>query len=223
MTRHKPVQRRSRERVEQILAAAGELLAEGGVEAVTTRSLSQRTSIPVATIYRYFDNRDEVIAAYLDRELEDAERSLEHALRAVDKVTFRSMSETVALARMRHFQSHPEAASIWFGGRMSPAVADRVRARDARLAGSLRRAIRSTGMLDEAPEFIAPLLVRLYDRMFEFVFMTDRDPEEQERIVLTFVEIVIRHMERFATPAGIEGIPAERFLEALDTRVPATR
>ena len=73
------------ERVETILSAARELLAEGGVEALSTRSLAEYSGIPVATIYRYFDNRDAIIAAYLDRELdsiESAVRSGEVAARA---------------------------------------------------------------------------------------------------------------------------------------------
>jgi AcrR family transcriptional regulator len=215
VNRHKPVQRRSRERVSQILKAAGELLATDDVEALTTRVLSDHTGIPVATIYRYFEDRDEIIAAYLDSAAEDVGRSVATALLAFEKVTFRSLSEAVARSRLRYFEEHPEAVAIWFGGRLNPAVADRVRARDARLATSLRTAVRASGMLSGAPEFSAELLVRLYDRMFEFAFITDRSPEERERIVFTFVEMVIRYMESFATPEGIEGIPAERFVRAL--------
>ena len=73
MTRRIPVQRRSRARVEHILQASSELLAEGGVDALTTGSLAEHTGIPVATIYRYFDNRNAIIAAYVDHELEAIE------------------------------------------------------------------------------------------------------------------------------------------------------
>src|SRR5271155_6000603 len=127
MTRRVPVQRRSRERVEQILTAAGELLAEGGVEALTTRALAEHADIPVATIYRYFDNRDAIIAAYLDHELEQIEESVRTALMALERVTFRSMAEAVALAHMRHHQTHPEGVPVWFGGRLNAAVVEQVR------------------------------------------------------------------------------------------------
>ena len=98
VSRRVPAQRRSRERVEQMLRAAAELLAEGGVEALTTRSLAERTGIPVATIYRYFANRNAIIAAYLDRDLEEIQESLRSALLEMDTVTFRSAVEAVALA-----------------------------------------------------------------------------------------------------------------------------
>ncbi len=213
--RRQPAQRRSRERVRQILAAATELLAEGGVDAVTMRSLAERTGIPTPTIYRYFDNRDAVIGAYLDDQLEQIGEAALTALAALETVTFRSMIEAVALAHMRHHQTHPEGVPAWFGGRMNPAVVDRVRALDARMAVSLRTALRATGMASGAPEFTTGMVVRLFDRMFEFVFLGEHTEQEQEEIVLTFVNMIAKDMERFATPAGLRGISALELVNAL--------
>ncbi len=215
-TRHKPVQKRSRERVELILAAASELLAQGGVNALTTRSLAEHAGIPVATIYRYFDNRDAIIAAYLGRQLEEIERAVTDAVLGLDRVTLRSLAETVGLAHMRHHQRHPEGVPVWFGGRLNAAVVERVRELDARLAASLRTAVRGAGMTRrDTPEFAADLWVRLFDRMFEFVFLTSRSATEQEEIVLFFVDMIASQLERFATPVGLEGVPAADFLRAL--------
>ena len=219
MSRREPVQRRSRERVELILKAAVELLAEGGVEALTMRSLAVRAEIPVATIYRYFANREEIIAAYLDHELVQIDEAVVAAVRALERVTVRSLAEAVALAHMRHHQAHPEGVPVWFGGRLNPAVLERVRELDARLAASLRAATAAAGMLAGAPTFTAEMLVRLFDRMFEFVFLVERTVEEQQTIVLTFVDIMASYLERFATPAGLEGMPAEEFGLALGERL----
>jgi len=219
VSRREPVQRRSRERVELILKAAVELLAEGGVEALTMRSLAVRAEIPVATIYRYFANREEIIAAYLDHELVQIDEAVVAAVRALERVTVRSLAEAVALAHMRHHQAHPEGVPVWFGGRLNPAVLERVRELDARLAASLRAATAAAGMLAGAPTFTAEMLVRLFDRMFEFVFLVERTVEEQQTIVLTFVDIMASYLERFATPAGLEGMPAEEFGLALGERL----
>jgi AcrR family transcriptional regulator len=219
MSRREPVQRRSRRRVELLLTAAAELLAEGGVEALTIRSLAARAEIPVATIYRYFANRDEIIAAYLDHELEQIDKAVVEAVLGLERVTVRSLVQAVALAHMRHHQAHPEGVPVWFGGRLNPAVIDRVRELDARLAASLRSATRAAGLLSGAPIFSAELIVRLFDRMFEFVFLTTRTPDEQQAIVLTFVDIIATFLERFATPVGLEGVPAEEFGLALGERL----
>jgi AcrR family transcriptional regulator len=214
-TRREPVQRRSRERVETLVNAAEELLAKGGVEALTTRSLAEYTGIPVGTIYRYFDNRDAIIAAYLDRELEEIERAVDEAVQELDKITFRSMTRAVALAHLHHHQDHPEGVPVWFGGRLNPAVHDSVRELDRRMASSLTAATLAAGFLDGGPHFGSGLIVRLFDRMFEYVFQRPRSPAEQEAIVLDVVDMVATYMERTATPAGLEGIPSEEFLLVL--------
>jgi len=216
VTRRIPVQRRSRERVDRILEAAAELLAEGGVSALTTRSLAAHTGIPVATIYRYFEDRDAILAAYLDRQMAEIEGAVTRALLSVERVTFRSLAEAAALAHMHHHQAHPEGIPVWFGGRMNRVVVERVLALDARLALSLRAAVRGAGMLEGAPDFIAELMVRLFDRMFEFVFLSDRSAAEQEEIVRSFVDMLSSYMERFATPAGRKGISADELVHALE-------
>jgi AcrR family transcriptional regulator len=219
MSRREPVQRRSRKRVELLLTAATELLAEGGVEALTMRSLAARADIPVATIYRYFANRDEIIAAYLDHELQQIDEAVVTAVLGLERVTVRSLAEAVALAHMRHHQAHPEGVPVWFGGRLNPAVEDRVRELDVRLASSLRAATAGAGLLAGTPTFNAELIVRLFDRMFEFVFLATRTADEQEAIVLTFVDIIATYLERFATPAELEGVATQDFALALSSHL----
>ena len=56
--------------------------------------------------------------------------------------------------------------------------------------------------------------------MFEFVFLAERTAEQQEEIVLTFVDMVSTYMERFATPTGMRGVAAEAFVRALTADPP---
>lgn len=215
MTRREPLQKRSRERVEAILAAARELLAQGGVEALTTRRLASFSGIPVATIYRYFEDRDAIIAAYLDDELASIERAVQEALIGLERVTFRSMSAAVAMAHLRHHQAHPEGIPVWFGTRLNAAVHDSVRELDRRMAASLHAATRGAGFIQDGPHFGAGLIVRLWDRTFEHIFRIERSAAEQEAIVLDVIDMIASYMERFATPAGIEGISSAEFLKVL--------
>jgi AcrR family transcriptional regulator len=215
-SRRTPVQRRSRERVEQILTAASELLSEGGVEALTTRSLARHAGIPVGTIYRYFANRDAIIDAYLDRDLALIERSIVEELLATRQVTFQSMTRAFAEGHWRYHRAHPESVLIWFGGRVNPAVARHVQALDARLARSLGAASTNTGMVDGAPVFLPELLVRMFDRLFEYLHSRPRSVEEQERILTAGVDVVAGYLERFATPASRSGVPAEDFVAHFD-------
>lgn len=62
---HRPQQARSRVRRELLLRAAAELLAEGGVKAVTHRSVAERAGVPLASTTYYFTSIDELMSEAL--------------------------------------------------------------------------------------------------------------------------------------------------------------
>src|SRR5262245_985078 len=62
-----PTQARSRARVEAILKAAGALLGEVGYDAVTTNLIAERAGVPVGSIYQFFETKDDIIAALVER------------------------------------------------------------------------------------------------------------------------------------------------------------
>lgn len=211
-----PVQTRSRKRVEEIVDAAAELMFEEGADALTTRSVAARSGIPVPTIYRYFADRDAIIIAFIEREMRQMDRQVADAVLKLDRVTVCSVIEAFGRAHMRHHQQHPKAVVAWFGGRQSEAVSAYVKAQDARIAQWLRTAFGSVGLLRaDMPPYVTDLMVRQFDRMFEFVFTTERTAAEQEAIVELFIDLVTSYVDRFATKAGMEGVPRDEFIEAL--------
>jgi len=70
--RKKPKQGRSRELVDAVVVATGELAAEQGLEALTMPQLSRRSGVSLASIYEYFPTKDAVIAAWAERVWEQA-------------------------------------------------------------------------------------------------------------------------------------------------------
>jgi AcrR family transcriptional regulator len=216
--RREPMQRRSREKVDQILEAAAELINEGGVDEMSTRLIAERSGVPVPTLYRYFANCDEIIAAFLDREMEAIDAEVAAAVLSLERVTLRALIEASALAHLRHHQRNPMAVSLWFGGRQSAIVRNRVRWQDKRLAESFGQVIGAAGFLrDDTPELGPELLVRLTDRMFEFVLLEHGGSlEQQENIVRGFVDMIATYSERYATPVGANGISGEKFRRLLD-------
>ncbi len=211
-----PVQTRSRKRVAEIVDAAAELMFEEGPDAFTTRSVAARSGIPVPTIYRYFADRDAIVIAFIEREMREMDREVADAVLKLERVTVSSVIEAFGRAHMRHHQQHPKAVVAWFGGRQSEAVSACVKAQDERIAEWLRTAFSAVGLLrDDTPRFVTELMVRQFDRMFEFVFTTERTAQEQEAIVELFIDLVTSYVDRFATQAGMEGVPRDEFLGAL--------
>jgi AcrR family transcriptional regulator len=62
-----PTQQRSRERVDLILRSAGQLLAEKGLESLTTNAIADRAGIPIGSLYQFFGDKDQIIGELLRR------------------------------------------------------------------------------------------------------------------------------------------------------------
>ncbi len=65
-------QDRSRERVSAILTAGVKLLEDEGAEALTTKRIAQVAEMSVGSLYRYFPNKESVVAAIFEAKI-DAE------------------------------------------------------------------------------------------------------------------------------------------------------
>ena len=65
--RRQPEQRRSRQRVESILDAAAELIAQSGVDATSMSDVADRAGIRLPSVYRYFPNKQAILQTLLER------------------------------------------------------------------------------------------------------------------------------------------------------------
>ncbi|HJP75240.1 MAG TPA: TetR/AcrR family transcriptional regulator [Pseudonocardiaceae bacterium] len=65
--RRQPKQARSRELVERILTSAGELFAARGYPNVTTNHIAERAGVSVGSLYQFFSDKEEILAALQDK------------------------------------------------------------------------------------------------------------------------------------------------------------
>jgi AcrR family transcriptional regulator len=206
-TRRTPVQRRSRERVERILRAAEQLVVSAGVDALTTRAVAERARIPVATLYQYFADREAIIAALIERHVLSMDERIGAALQSLSHYSVRSIVETTVGAYRADYRERPSYVVLWFQGRLSAEIASFIRERDDLLADAFHRFATTLGLLRTGTD---PLVIRLSfelaDRFLEVAYRHDLDGDD--RVVEEGVEMIIAHLERYATPAGIEGIDA---------------
>ncbi len=81
-SRKTPLQTRSRERVELIIASAEKLLKETDLSKVTTSRIAEEASIPVGSIYQYFKDRDEILLALGEKVLAEEDQKIAETLSA---------------------------------------------------------------------------------------------------------------------------------------------
>lgn len=65
--RKKPVQRRARVLVDSLIDAAGAVVARDGLDALTTVRVAARAGVSVGSLYQYFDNKNVLVEALMDR------------------------------------------------------------------------------------------------------------------------------------------------------------
>jgi AcrR family transcriptional regulator len=205
--RRTPVQRRSRERVERILRAAEQLVVSSSVEALTTRGVAERARIPVATLYQYFADRDAIIAALIERHVLSMDERIGAALQSLSSYSVRSIVQTTVAAYRADYRERPSYVVLWFQGRLSADIARFIRERNDLLADAFHRFATKLGLLRRGTD---PLVIRLSfelaDRFLEVAYRHDIGGDD--RVVEEGVEMIIAHLERYATPAGIAGIDA---------------
>ena len=68
--RRAPIQKRSIERVGRILDVTAEMLQEVGVDGVKTTEIARRAEIKLASLYRYFPNKNAILKSLAERQFE---------------------------------------------------------------------------------------------------------------------------------------------------------
>lgn len=89
--RRPPKQERSRERVEEILAAAKRLIGEKGIDAVKMREIAALTGGPISSIYQYFPNKSAIIAMLFQQWTQEIEGMIDSRMENV--VTLEGLNE----------------------------------------------------------------------------------------------------------------------------------
>jgi AcrR family transcriptional regulator len=78
--RKHPKQKRALELVETILTGARQLFLKKGLEKTTTNQIAEKAGISIGSLYRYFPNKESIVAALIDQELAIYLRALDSVL-----------------------------------------------------------------------------------------------------------------------------------------------
>ncbi len=79
--RKRPVQRRARTTVEDILRAAAQVFSRHGYAAGTTNRIAERAGISIGSLYQYFPNKDAILVALVEQHITQSTARLFEVLR----------------------------------------------------------------------------------------------------------------------------------------------
>ena len=121
--RREPNQRRSRERVERILAAASALIAEKGSDAMRMGEVAEKAGVSIGSLYQYFPDKAAIIRRLAERYNAEGQACIQAAL-----ATPRSMKELRAAfmglvdTYYALFLAEPVMRDIWSGTQADKAL-----------------------------------------------------------------------------------------------------
>jgi AcrR family transcriptional regulator len=205
--RRVPQQSRSRDRVERILDAAAAQVVASGVEAVGTRSIAEAAGVPVASLYQYFADRDDILLALVERDIEAMDARVQSDLAALPRLTVRAIVTATVAAFVSVYRERPAFVMIYLRGRTNTAIEEFCRTHNRAVAKALFDLASDLGLLvEEARPLHAELAVEMGDRLFQLAFESDMAGDDA--VIEEAVKVLSAYLELYATPTGLEGVDA---------------
>jgi len=204
--RRVPTQARSRRRVEAILDAADRLVAEVGVEETSTRAIAAAAGIPVASLYQYFGQKEDVLLALAARDMAEMDEQVLTDLAALPVLTVAALVASVMGSFVAVYRRRPAFVQIYLRGRTNASVHEFGREHNRRVAAMLRDFAADAGLTEpDFPMTAALLAVEAGDRVFQLAY-ADSETGDAD-LIAEGRSMVTRYLEPFATEAGRAGIP----------------
>jgi AcrR family transcriptional regulator len=115
-SRRSPTQRRSRERVERLLAVATKLIAENGSDALRMSDVAARAGVSIGSLYQYFPDKAAIIRTLAERFNAQGRACVEPELAKVQ--TEADLQTALAFSLDGYYQmflDNPVIQDIWSG------------------------------------------------------------------------------------------------------------
>ena len=206
--RRVPQQSRSRDRVEKILDTAAAQVVAHGVEAVGTRSIAEAAGVPVASLYQYFADKDDILLALVERDIEAMDARVQADLGALPRFTIRSIVEATRRGVRRGL---PRAAGV--RDDLPPRPDQRrdrgvlPRATTGTSPGRCSTSPRTSGCSSRTPARSTPRSPSRW-ATGSSSSRSRRDMDGDPMVIDEALKVLTAYLELYASPAGLKGVDA---------------
>ncbi|MBB4143216.1 MULTISPECIES: TetR family transcriptional regulator [Rhizobium] len=108
-----PKQERSRERIDEILKVAMDLIGQKGIDAVTMKEIASLSGGPIASVYQYFPNKTAIIATLYERYISQLRSILAGALPQINEAGgIADAAEEMITLYAKFVRSHPHVQDL---------------------------------------------------------------------------------------------------------------
>jgi AcrR family transcriptional regulator len=193
--RKPPQQSRSRATVSAILDATIRIFDRENFEAASTTHIAEVAGISIGTLYQYFADRNAILDALQDRELERATEMLEHALTSTDAQSGPEIARRVIAGLMELYRASPALHRVLVieGLRVTPT--DRVQAFDLRMVQRIRTFLSATPVpIRRSNLEVASFVVYHSVRATMLARLLEAGSFDDDELVDEIVDLVLRYL-----------------------------
>lgn len=105
--RRQPRQARSRATCDWILEAATQIVAEHGIDALTTNAAADRAGVSIGSLYQYFPGKEAILAALVREMRRDMLNDIRTAIRRAGGLSLGDVADELVAASLRHHLRNP--------------------------------------------------------------------------------------------------------------------
>jgi AcrR family transcriptional regulator len=206
--RRLPSQQRSRQRVERILDAAGELVAERGYEATTTSLIARRARVSPGSFYQFFADKRAAVKALSARNLAVFTERLDASVVEAHFAHWWDGVEVAFDIYVDLCRNHPGFRAVRFGDVVDTHLLDPHQDNDSVLASRVASVLHVRFGVVDTPSLRLALLTttKAADALIKFAF--SRDPHGDEEVLSQARRLLRMHLEGYVQLDAAAGRPA---------------
>lgn len=158
--RKTPLQRRSAATVEALHGAVIQVLVGEGLARCTTTRVAERAGVSVGSLYQYYPNRDALLAAVLQRHLEDVARAVEQVCEAACGASAAEMMQPLVRGFLKVKLANPDESRALYAvaaERGGPALVAQINGRMVAAVAGMLAAMRGPRLDD--PQTVAAMVL----------------------------------------------------------------
>ena len=119
--RRLPKQERSKAKFQRILNSATKLMAEHGVEGISTQQVAEHANVAIGTLYQFFPNMEAIKRTLIEHVIEQLYDNFKEALTNAANKELNQLGDLLIDTMLNFYGQRPEMVSIFMMSRSSEA------------------------------------------------------------------------------------------------------
>jgi len=195
--RKMPNQRRSRERVENILGCAVELIAKSGSDAMRMNEVARLCGISIGSLYQYFPDKGAIIQTLAERYNAQGKDCIEAGLAHVS--TTEELCDAFGALIDEYYElflAEPVMCDIWSGTQVDQALREIELASSRENGAELVKVLMRLGSAMEEDDLAAAAFLVMHLGEATMRLAISVSPDEGERLVTAYKRIALTELRR---------------------------